>query len=214
VSFSMFRPTGPFLTDPRQWPRYSIAQSSIIRSYSATTATANISTFWTGAVGSVDRIPGTQIFNTSVGSNTYGTIATVASGSGLISNIISGVSNGAAVITFRITIDGVQHTIACDTVVDGGNGAPAILGPALPIDAYHAGSQYGYQHDATSTDGFTASVATAASLILLGPQDPRMWPMLLRFERSLLVEYKCSTGNSASGNVLPNRAGVLMYRTS
>lgn len=205
MSFNMFPSRGPWIGDPRRLPRVNAEAADIVRSYSAAVADSSSSTFFTGALGSIDRIPGSATTNTAFTADTYKTLLSYT-GSGLLCNIVSAAAAAADTFTFRVTLDGVAYTF---TAVGGSNTERIVIGWGMPQDAYHAGTIYGFQNAAASTDGFTAKNNSSHDFVLLGPQDPRI-PFLVAFERSILVEAKILGGSSANGLTEGHRAGVVM----
>ena len=213
MSFNLLRSGGPFISDPRKPPRFSIESQYIIRSFSASTESAANAGFFTGVVGSMDRIPGSAAANTAYSADTYQTLLSYT-GSGALSNIVSGIAQSAgATHTFRVTIDGVAYTFTARTTAADTD--RAVIGWALPVSAYTGAgtSHYSFQHASASVDGFTAVLPSSAAgaIYLLGPQDPRI-PFLVGFERSILVEAKMSSSPSGASN--SNRAVVVVQAFS
>ena len=202
-----------YFRDPSFLPRWYGANTLLIRSWNALTVNSSSTQFFTGAVGSIDRIPGTQYTSTGFTDSVWKTVASVSGGSGLISDIVGPQNAGggaAADCEFRFTVDDVLYpTILVDLT---STNQRAWLGWGLPLNAYHAASQYIFQHDGIYTlSGYAAQVNAAASYLLMGPQDPRI-PGLVMFSRNLLVEMR-TVGNSSSG-AAGDYAAVVMRRLS
>lgn len=198
----------PYERTPLAMPRWYGPTTSLIRAYNASTVVSSSSAFFTAGVGSIDRIPGTVYTTSAFTSTVWKTVASVTTGSGLISDIIGPKNAGGgatATLEFRITIDGVAYTMPIALPLLNLRGW---LGWGLPTDAYHAASQYVFQHDAAATVDFAANINTSSIYYLMGPQDPRV--QCLYFASSLLVEMR-TIGNSSGGGV-NDYAAVVMRR--
>lgn len=210
-NINQFFPTSPFLIDPRLMPRWCLPGGDIIRSYSAATVASSVTGFFTGAVGSIDRIPGSVYITGAWSADTYRTVASISSGSGLVSAMFGPATSFAQTTTFRVTVDGIAYTFTAGTTADSERN---IVGWGLPFTAYTAAGPYGFQYGAASPDGFTALPNTTSKFMVLEPGDPRLSAgNLLLFKRSLLVEVKISgTATGAGGTYV--YAGVVMHQLS
>lgn len=210
MSFNLMRDGGPYLRDPRYMPRFYGDTGVIYRSYNAATVASSASAFWTGGVGAIDRVPGSVYITGAWSADTYRTVASVSSGSGIVSHMIGPATSSAQTVTYRVTVDGVEYTFTAATTADAER---AVIGWGVPLAAYTAATTYGLQSGAASPDGFTQNI-NSTGLVLLGPNDARVSPgQLLLFKTSLLVEIKISGTASGSGGV-HIQAGVLMQRFS
>lgn len=211
MSFDLVRRDfGTYVRSPLFMPKWYGTSTLIMRSYSASTVDASAGAFWTGGVASINRIPGSVYVNPSWNTS-WATIASVT-GSGLVSDIIPPGNVGGGSINqpeVRITVDGVLYpTISFDLTTTGQRGW---LGWGLPIDAYHSGNPYVFQHDGAATAQFAAQVNSTSKYQVVGPQDPRI-PGLLYFASSLLVEARMATNTGGGG--MQDYAGVVMRRMS
>lgn len=202
---------GAHVRDPAFMPRWYLTNSTyVIRSYSASTVDMTNALFWTGGVASVDRIPGTVYTTSSFTAGTWKTIASVT-GSGLISDVIGpnhqGGGGPAGSTEFRFTLDGVLYSTI--SITHTAVAQRSMLGFGLPLDAYHAASQYGFQAVSTVT-GYAVEINSAGGYVLLGPLDPRL-PTLLYFASSLLVEIR-TVGQNSAGSLPGDYSGVVMRR--
>lgn len=200
---------GPFYRNPLFMPKFYGDPAYLTRTYSASSTNASATAFFTGGVASVDRIPGTQIVNPSW-TTAWQTVATVASGSGIISDIIppGNVGGGGPNdVECRVTLDGVLFpTIAFGLTAVGQRGW---MGWGMPTDAYHSGGQYVFQHAGAPTAQYSAQINSAGAYVLTGPQDPRT-AFFLYFASSLLVEARMATGTGGGG--VQDYAAVVMRR--
>jgi len=207
VSFNLVRTGGTWLRDPRELPRFAVPSANVFRSYSASTQSASSTGFFSGNVAAVDRIPGSVVTNSVFATGVFKTLASYT-GSGLLANIVGPNVGNPTVYTWRITVDGVAYSFSTSTYAVHDR---IVLGWGLPIDAYHASTNYGFQHEADSPDGSTAALNAAAGFVLLGPQDPRI-PQLLKFDTSILVELSLA-GYQNQGDP-GNRTAVVMTTQS
>ena len=210
---SLLTTTKPHVKDIGFMPRWQGTASLLVRNWNAASVGATGATFWTGGVGSLDRIPGTVMTSSAFTAGTWKTIASVT-GSGAISDIIGPVHQGgggpAGSTEFRATIDGVVNPVVA--ISHTAIAERAWIGWALPLDAYHTGNAYTFQHDATHNTGYAAKINASCAYYLMGPQDPRI-PILVYFATSLLVEIRTVSQNSA-GSTPGDYAAVVMRRFS
>lgn len=138
--------------------------------------------------------------------DTYKTLLTVTSGKGLVAGIIGPTLGGAHTTTFRITVDGVVHTIA----ITGASGDRCCLLSQVKTSAeFTTASQF----NKVDTEALGSDKATFGELYTTDAFIPGWRQMmdvpLLMFRKSLLIEAK----NSASiTNSTATAYSAVQYR--
>lgn len=210
MSFDLIRrANGPFVSDPRLLPRYSIALTALYRSTATGVQNSDSGTFFQGAAYAINREAGSFSSNPSWATwapNTYRTLHSVPSGSGYVVNLFSCGVSTSQLFTYRITVDGVTYEVPITVNAAGERG---VLGFLMPVDAFHTTTNYAHDFRGVSSDGITSLISAG---VALGANDPRV-PIMLRFENSLLVEGKVQTaaGGTTAGD---EWWGGILRRTS
>lgn len=199
-----FRLRGGFhFTDPRQFMPYCSAASALFVKGSAGASQASTTTnFFTEMArrGVQDTTDWT--------SDTYKTLVTVASGSGLVHAIVGPTAGGASTTTFRITVDG--GTARTVTVTGLASGERAAL---LTMNYEQADFTTAAQLSDPKTEALDADKATFGALDSDGVYIlPWRWAntyRMLEFQTSLLVEAKHSASIT---NSTATAYSAVMYR--
>ena len=121
--------------------------------------------------------------------DTYATISSVADGAGVITNLVlPGVTAGSDVVTLRITIDGVVHTLAftADNATDR-------FFSGL-VETRVSASNNGWIGNHWGGAAFVSGLAfrRGYNVFIVDPVRQLCQAPCIRFESSLLVEMKCS----------------------
>lgn len=198
MSFDMIRKSGPYLDSPVKLPRWQGNPSWFLRNHAPGAAVTSAATgFFSGSVVSIDRTPGSAEIHPSWvvwNGGAYNTIASIPSGSGVLSHIFAPCMVNAGTVTYRVTIDGVVYTFTSAT---GTADYRSVVGFLLPTDAYHSPENYVFQASGVSVDGVSMALGSAGASVP-GPNDART-PFLVYFGRSLLVEASLSQACSSTG---------------
>lgn len=214
MSFDLIRRGGPFLDSPVKLPRWQGNPGWFFRNHAPGTSVTSATTgFFSGGAVSIDRTPGSAEIHPSWtvwSGGVYNTIASISSGSGVLSHIFAPCMVSAGTVTYRVTIDGVVHTFTSTT---GTADYRSVVGFLIPTDAYHSPENYAFQASGVSGDGFSMALASSGASVP-GPNDARN-PFLVYFGRSLLVEASLSQPCSATGSFPAEYyAGAFIQRFS
>jgi len=203
---SQFFTGGRFITDPTLFSRISRPSPGIVRDVASSNAL-----FWTGGIGSIDRIPGSVQVNSDWTADTYKTIASLTTKAGLVSHFIGPtLTTDADTCTMRITIDGGSAVTIVLTAQE--NTTRVMLGLIRPTGLFTVADTQ-LLFDAVPSDDLTAELSSS-SVSVDAPQQLLYWGApLLRFTSSLLVEMKASTNITGTASQ-QRRAGVVLIRTA
>ncbi|MGE3333614.1 MAG: hypothetical protein AB7I36_08220 [Rhodospirillaceae bacterium] len=138
--------------------------------------------------------------------DTYKTLLSVTSGKGFVAAIVGPTLGGAHTTTFRITVDGVVHTIA---IVGASGDRCCLLSQVKTGSDFTTSLQYiKVDTEALASDKATLSELYTSDGYIPGWRQMQNTPML-QFKRSLLIEAK----NSASiTNSTATAYSAVMYR--
>jgi hypothetical protein len=125
-------------------------------------------------------------------SDTYKTLLTVSSGKGYVAAIVGCTAGGAETTTFRITVDGLAHTIAVGTLAAGER--------ACLLAGYVEGTEYTTAENINkgTAETLEADKATFGAVSNIGSANIPPWRFfkrgipLLTFDTSLVIEAKHS----------------------
>jgi hypothetical protein len=182
---------GVHFKEPREFMRSNVAATILATVDAAGSATnSGVAGFFTemGKRGLAD--------DTNWTADTYKTVLSISSGSGLVAYVIgpTGLS-GTPTTTFEITVDGVLSTVA---VVATTTGQRAVLGPIFPHASmftttllYQVGSNS--VNAGKDTGVYSTNAATVGWGVLRGMGTP-----CLSFKTSLLIRIKSSESNSTT----------------
>lgn len=189
-------------------PRFSVTSSSLRRG----TLLADAANFWTGATGSIDRIPGSVQNDTNWTASTYKTLLNL-SAAGFVSAFIGPTLPTAAdTNTWRITVDGAQYTV---TLTAQNNADRCVLGFAQPVTLYTVTTGPVWLAAGVASDNMTTNIDAQTETNLMDPNllVGYQGAPLLQFNSSLLVEAQISV-NLTTTTARERRSGVMLYRIS
>jgi hypothetical protein len=177
---------GGMTKDPKLLPVFDGTSQTIVYNASIS-ATASSADFWT----EIDLI---GAYATGSTDNTFKEICDIT-GSGLLFHVISQApTNATDDVAFRITVDGVEHTITKTQTLDGASNDQrrVILGACANTgygSAFTANNAIFYDYAGGQSD--TIFLRNTAQVVLMPPAFIWLngWPSL-RFEQSLKVEAK------------------------
>lgn len=220
MSFNMFRQSGPYLTDPRQLPRFSANAESHMSFINGSGAQNFMGISSNGPNVLAAASAGSVRLDSDWSADTYKTVTSIADGAGVIAGFLGPMNqsgNTTDVVTWRVTLDGAVYEFSTRAHIgwNGSFGSREYVGWVFGNnfsdgDAADHNRPWGLTQASASLDGTTFYVGSPG-FILPAPHDPRI-PVLVEFRHSLHVEAKANVA-IGSGGANARDCVVSMFRT-